>query len=382
MEPQQEPLQMPIINANKISDESSLSIFSKCREIFSIIINLATWVFLILAIITASRFKELKKYKNLVDEKDNEEVNDEEGKYIYFSIFAAFSYIIHIILQNELTGQYLMAKDYKIINEKMGDIYKTNPSISLVVESYDIRRNSKSVSHKEEKPFNYNFCRDVSGNFNLNINKDNYKYKYYAKLKIIHEIIFDDNLLFNEYNTIKKEIIDRNKNRDKYFDYIVNIELKGISNLIMVKLDDKEPWLVGCFWFSIFNILSLSCLYKLYICFISIEQIVTIKKLISRENNNLSYDERYNIYNPRLQFLDKIFTYNKNDNRLANNNIVEYNNAQRNFQINENQLSVNSDNNINNNINNEQLNINNINIQVRQDNSLSTERCTNISNQE
>ena len=380
MEQQQEPLQIPIINLNKISDESTLPIFSKCREIVSIILNLATWVFLILIIITAKRKKELKEYEYHYEEKENERV-----KLIYFCIFGAFSYLLHISLQNELTGKYLMAKDNKIINEKMGDIYKTNPSISLVVESYHFggrEGNVKQVSHKEEKPFNYDFCRDISGNFKLNINKDNYKYKYYAKLKIIHEIIFDDDLLFNEYNTIKKEIIDRNKNRDKYFEYIDNIELKGISNLIMVKLDEKEPRFVSCFWFSIFNILSLSCLYKLYICFISIEQIVTIKKLISRGNNNLPYDERYNIYNPRLQFLDKIFTYNQNGNILENNNVIEYNNAQRNLPINENQLSINSDNNINNNINNEQLNINNINIQVRQDNSLSTERCTNISNQE
>ena len=375
MEQQQEPLQIPIINLNKISDESTLPIFSKCREIVSIILNLATWVFLILIIITAKRKKELK----------GTNLEDERVKLIYFCIFGAFSYLLHISLQNELTGKYLMAKDNKIINEKMGDIYKTNPSISLVVESYHFggrEGNVKQVSRKEEKPFNYDFCRDISGNFKLNINKDNYKYKYYAKLKIIHEIIFDDDLLFNEYNTIKKEIIDRNKNRDKYFEYIDNIELKGISNLIMVKLDEKEPRFVSCFWFSIFNILSLSCLYKLYICFISIEQIVTIKKLISRGNNNLPYDERYNIYNPRLQFLDKIFTYNQNGNILENNNVIEYNNAQRNLPINENQLSINSDNNINNNINNEQLNINNINIQVRQDNSLSTERCTNISNQE
>ena len=381
MEQQQEPLQIPIINLNKISDESTLPIFSKCREIVSIILNLATWVFLILIIITSKRKKELKEYEYHYEEKENERV-----KFIYFCIFGAFSYLLHISLQNELTGKYLMAKDNKIINEKMGDIYKTNPSISLVVESYHFgggEGNVKQVSHKEEKPFNYDFCRDISGNFKLNINKDNYKYKYYAKLKIIHEIIFDDDLLFNEYNTIKKEIIDRNKNRDKYFEYIDNIELKGINNLMMVKLDDKEPWFVGCFWFVIFNILSLASLYRLYIWIISIEQTVTIKKLITKRNNNLPYDERYNIYNPSLQFLDKIFTYNQNNNISEKNSVDGKNNFQTNIHINDNQQQINSDNNMNdNNINNEQLNTNNITIQVHQDNSLSKERCMNKSNQE
>ena len=151
----------------------------------------------------------------------------------------------------------------------------------------------------------------------------------------------------------------------------------------MVKLDDKEPWLVGCFWFVIFNILSLASLYRLYIWIISIEQTVTIKKLITKRNNNLPYDERYNIYNPSLQILDKTFTYNKNNNIPEKNNVDGKNNFQTNIHINDNQQQINSDNNMNdNNINNEQLNINNINIQVHQDNSLSTERCTNISNQE
>ena len=74
MEQQQEPLQIPIINLNKISDESTLPIFSKCREIVSIILNLATWVFLILIIITAKRKKELKEYKYHYEEKENERV--------------------------------------------------------------------------------------------------------------------------------------------------------------------------------------------------------------------------------------------------------------------------------------------------------------------
>ena len=110
---------------------------------------------------------------------------------------------------------------------------------------------------------------------------------------------------------------------------------------------------------------------------------MTIIKIISRGNNNLPFDEKYDIYNPRLQFLDKTFTYDQNGNILENNNVFEYNNAQRNLPINDNQLPINSNYNMNdNNINNEQLNINNINIQVHQENSLSTDRRTNISNQE
>ena len=308
-------------------------------------------------------------------------------------MFGGISYLFNLGSKAySYINEYIKVKENKTIKKKMGDIYKTNPSISLVAESYHFEKRShgrdgsetvKVVSYKEEIPFNYIFCRDVSGNFNLKINKCNYKYKYYIILNIMYEVIFDDDLLFNEYNIIKKEIIERNKNRDKNFEYIDNIQLKDINNFIMIKLDEKEPWFVGCFWLFIFHFLSLTSLYKLYIEFISIKQTVIIKKIISRVNNNLSYDERYNIYNPRIQILDKTFTYDQNGNILGNNNVFEYNNAQRNLPINDNQLRINSNYNMNdNNINNEQLNINNINIQVHQENSLSTERCTNISNQE
>ena len=279
----------------------------------------------------------------------------------------------------------LKLKENKIIKEKMADIYKKNPLITLVAEGHHNEERDGTtvvVPHAEIIVFGYVYCRDVSGNFNLNINKCNYKYKYYIKLRIDYEVIFDDDLLFNKYNVIKKDMIDRHINIGEYFDYYDNIQLEEINNYMMVKLNEKEPYFVGCFWFIIFNLLSLSVLYKLYISFISIEQTVTIKKIISRENDNLPYDERYNIFNPRLQILDKTFTYEQNGNILENNNVVENNNIQRNLPINDNQLGINSNNMNDNIINNEQLNINNINIQVHQENSLSTERYSDISNQE
>jgi len=365
MEQKPEPLQIPIIGENKISYRlNKITCIFRCCDVFSIIMNFSVWIFLILIIITVKRKQES----------------------FLFLFFGAFSYLIYFILEMiSITFKYLKIKDNGIIYEKMGDIYKTNPSISLVGESYHYegRDGNVKVSHKEEIPFNYTFCRDVSGNFNLNINKNNYKYKYYVILNIAYEVIFDDDLLFNDYNIIKNEIIDKNKNRDKYFEYIDNIELKGINNLMMVKLDDKEPWFVGCFWFVIFNILSLASLYRLYIWIISIEQTVTIKKLITKRNNNLPYDERYNIYNPSLQFLDKIFTYNQNNNISEKNSVDGKNNFQTNIHINDNQQQINSDNNMNdNNINNEQLNTNNITIHVYQNNPSSKERCMNKSNQE
>ena len=163
-------------------------------------------------------------------------------------------------------------------------------------------------------------------------------------------------------------MIERNRFRDKYIRFFEKIELDGVNNIIMVKLQDKEPHLIGRCWFIIFTLLSLATLYKLYICVISVYQTVKIKKLISN-NNNLN-DWGFNRYNPRVQFLDKIFTYERNYNIVEENNIAQ------------NDLHVNNNNINENNINNEQLNVNNVNDHFDQNDSLSTERNTNISNDE
>ena len=188
---------------------------------------------------------------------------------------------------------------------------------------------------------------------------------YYIILDVIPEVLFEDNLMFYRFNNYKNNLIERNRFRDKEFHFSENIKLKGVNDIMMIKLQEKEPYLIGRFWFIIFTILSLASLYKLYIRIISIYQNVRIEKLIS--TNNIISDERFNIYNHKVQFLDKTFSYGEN------NEIVVYNNDQ-------NVLHVN--NNINININNEQLNINNINRQFEQKDSFSTERDSNISNKE
>ena len=141
----------------------------------------------------------------------------------------------------------------------------------------------------------------------------------------------------------------------------------------MIKLQEKEPFFIGYFWFVIFTIFALANVYKLYIYIISTYQTVTIKKLISN-NNNIINDERYDQYNPSLQFLDKTFRYGNNSNVYENNNVVEENNDQRDLPVN---------NNINEtNINNGELKVNDINIQDYKNNSLNSKENINISTKE
>lgn len=130
MEQPQNPLQIPIIGVNKISF-GSLRKFDKPTEICLIIMNLITWSFLILIIITQMRIKKLE------EDGMKSEIDDEKYKRRIFLVFGGLSYLQYFMqVMISKTFQYLKVKENKIIKEKMGDIYKTNPTINLVVESY------------------------------------------------------------------------------------------------------------------------------------------------------------------------------------------------------------------------------------------------------
>ena len=47
-------------------------------------------------------------------------------------------------------------------------------------------------THNKKSKFHYKYWRDISGKIKLDINKCKYKFKYYAILKVIQEIIFID----------------------------------------------------------------------------------------------------------------------------------------------------------------------------------------------
>ena len=94
-----------------------------------------------------------------------------------------------------------------------------------------------------------------------------------------------------------------------------------MKDINIIKLNEKEPPFVRYCWYIIFSFLSLAILYKLYIWIISIDQTITIRKIISYRNDLIN-NPIYNRYNPQFKFLDEIITY-------------EHNNAQRELPMNE-----------------------------------------------
>jgi len=109
---QQEHLNILELKYNKISHELALRKIN-CCDIFLVFANFLTWFFIFLLIY------------------------DSERNFYNYIIFGSISYIICLISEFISTAfEYLRTKDNKMINEKMGDIYKISPSITLTVECY------------------------------------------------------------------------------------------------------------------------------------------------------------------------------------------------------------------------------------------------------
>ena len=280
----QEPLKDQIICLKKLTNSSSLSkikCMDKCMDIFAIIFNLITWILIILAIVF---------YK----------ISEDHDYLITFLSPGAICYLIYLFLECcSISNIYLKEKDDKMIKEKIEDIFKKNLFICFYIQCYHIspRANhgvdEEVITHSDAIKFDYNYCRDISGIFELNINESNYKYKYYVILKVIYEVIFIDDTTLDEYNKLKEDFLRLNKNKDCKYRLYEFYDEDSFHNKHLIKIHEKEPLFVSYFWFTIFTLLSLSTLYKIYLCIISIEQTLVIKKIISNRNNLLN-DAIYN----------------------------------------------------------------------------------------
>ena len=160
----------PIINVKNMNSELIIKYFT-CCNIFCknciTIFNLITWVSLILII----------NYYKTKDDKEKDNLN-----ILYFT-FGAIFYCLYLIFEC-CSREYLFLKEKynKIIHEKMGEIYKTNPNLCLSIDCYHYEKSrdwqTLVYTHKAKIKFDYKFCRDLSGIFNFD--EKNYICKYYV----------------------------------------------------------------------------------------------------------------------------------------------------------------------------------------------------------
>ena len=275
-----------------------------------------------------------------------------------FIIYAFIFYFIYIIL--ELCSPRLKSLcniSNKAINEIIENFIKGKPNFYLKCECYHYEPTSSGnkysssyevVSHSETINYNYISYRDISGVLFLNTDKSNIKGKYYIELEIIRKIYLPDEISISHYDSLKNNIIEKNRHRDTYYRVLNCLDIERLPNSYLIKLrKDEEPCCVsGGFWYVIFSIFTFAELYKIYVNHLILYQTFTIKKVVSI-SYDVNTDPRFNGFNPSffIKHTKQHFHYNQLNNNSLN---MLINNGNNNiFNVFHNENIKNPQNNIN-----------------------------------
>ena len=252
--------------------------------------------------------------------KEGENIDD----LITYSYVCLAVYGFYLILEFcSPTSRYLIHKrSNEGIKNKMGELFRTRPSINFSVECYHYEteyyteRNSKGedvertrqvkvVSHRETEAFDYYSVRDVSGLLNLNCDKAQIKNKCYIKLELKEEMNFADAISVSDYEAQKEDFKERNRHRDEYMDFSESWKLPGITHHNLIKIGDYEPCTVNCFWYITFTLFTLAQFYKWHVASFCIYQNYKIRKIMSTRYNlhSAEFDAQYSKFNPQINLI-------------------------------------------------------------------------------
>lgn len=278
---------------------------SVCR-VLSWIVQVITWITLIVAIITNCK-------KDI----------DKDSKLACLVIFVLV-YLVYLL--TELcsdTADYLCHKRTEDgIYKKMGKLYQTYPVIEFYCECFHYEDRvtttttvdqSGKVKHKtktdkvrkttytETYKMPYYSERDVSGLFYLDCDKAVVRQKNYIQVDIYDEINFADPISYMDYEFEKDRFWRRNRFKDLYFDFKESRYIPGLTRKNLIKLVNTEPWYVNFGVFFIVTLLTFSEIYTIIFNSLCVKQKYTIRKIISTR-----YDLNQPIYTPFCPRIDLI----------------------------------------------------------------------------
>lgn len=294
---------------------------SACR-ILSWIVQILTWISLIIAIIT-----------NSMNDIDN------DSKLTCLVIFVII-YLVYLLTEFcSETASYLCHKNTEGgIYQKMGKLYKTYPVIEFYCECYHYEnrkvhttytdKNGKKrhqtrtervrkTTYTERYYMPYYSERDVSGLFYLDCDRALVQKKIYIQLDIYDEINFADPISYMDYEFEKDRFWRRNRFRDIYFDFKESRYIPGLTRNNLIKLVNSEPWYVNFFCFFIITLLTFAEIYTIIFNSLCVKQRYTIRKLVSTR-----YDLNQPIYSqftPRIDLINMQLNYGGDYYNYINN---------------------------------------------------------------
>ena len=224
--------------------------------------------------------------------------------------------------------------------EKMGQLYRTHPDICFHCECYHYEtrtyheRDSEGrmqtrtetirvVTYSESFSIPYYSSRDVSGLFYLNCDQANVQKKNYIKLKLKEEINFADAISYMDYEYYKSEFWRRNRFRDVHMDFHETRTIPGLRHHNLVKIGNKDPCSVNCFWYFLFTMLTFCQFYKSYVDSFCVNQKYKVRKIVSTryDLNQPIYTEKYSQLIPQINLITQQYNYQPNDYNYLNNEV-------------------------------------------------------------
>ena len=237
------------------------------------------------------------------------------------SVIVGCLYIIYLLLElcSNIMDLYSSQKSPYEINELIGRLFKSTPSIEFICEIYITKKYTDSRGKKQEKyifshsktdNLNILSSRDVSGPLNLHSDES-----HYAILNIQYIINFADTISYSDYKEKRNEIKNYKEFGYKHYEYKEKIKIcdTDIDNTyFLINIYGGESCLLAKCAYIISVILTLGQLYKLILFCLTNQITFIIKKIISTRYD-LTCDVKYDPYNPKLIFPTKTFKYKKND---------------------------------------------------------------------
>ena len=252
--------------------------------------------------------------------------------YTIFGVFIASIVIMSLVYAYSLVGLCLGRKrGIKLlnninkntsINKIIDTLLKEKPEVIIECECYhketitntyyDKNGNIQTSysteitkTYKESQKLSIFSYLDISGIFKL---KE--KSKKYIQLQLGKEINFNDEITLYDIETIKNDLYQRNRNRDKSISIKVNRILPSFKNFYVIKLTNENNCFVQKWIYILFFILTIDKFYELYLDCISTKQFFVIKKIVSTRENVLE-NQKYSQFISGYNIKEGNITYEK-----------------------------------------------------------------------
>lgn len=263
---------------------------NKCRIVWNIFLQLATWFIIIWCAVLGS-------YRGNLHWAEITSLIIVYLVYVvYFFTYRSFFYLLHNFNKK------------KNLDEHMKNLFYEPPEIELEIECYHYEKRTtrtsrgryethtvRVVTYSTSEKFLFYTWRDISGVLTLKTDDAKKNHRPFIRLNLNLFIDFADEITISDYNKQKELQISSNRNRDTYISQYEKRKLRGFDKYNLVRVSDEGGFLISKYWYIIFTIIPIVLLYDWYFFSVCIQQEYEIKKIISTryDLNSGENNEKY-----------------------------------------------------------------------------------------